>query len=85
MLPPDVLLAGLDISVAALRTGGWWIVLAEHPQATRFRRVEPDLAGHEIRFARPRGAADGAQVAVARLAQPVRVAFEAGDFLPPHP
>jgi hypothetical protein len=83
MLPPDILLAGLDITVAELRQGGWWIVLAEHPQATRFRRREQDLAAHEVRFAAPGALANAAEVAADRLEHPTRVAFEAGDFLPP--
>jgi hypothetical protein len=82
MLPPDIMLAGLDITVAELREGGWWIVLAEHPQATRFRRGEPDLAAHEARFAKPGTFANAAEVAADRLENPTRVAFEAGDFLP---
>lgn len=82
MLPPDIMLAGLDITVDELRTAGWWIVLAEHPQALRFRRAESDLTGHEVRFSAPGGLADGAVVAKERMAHPVRVAFEATDFLP---
>jgi hypothetical protein len=83
MLPPDIMLVGLDITVDALRQPGWWIVLSEHPQATRFRRQESDLAAHEARFAGPAGHANGAAVARARLENPTRIAFEAGDFLPP--
>jgi hypothetical protein len=83
LLPPDVVLAGLDITVDALHEPGWWIVLAEHPQATRFRRQEPDLAGHEIVFGTAAGNATGATVARDRLEDPTRIAFEAGDFLPP--
>lgn len=83
MLPPDIMLAGLDITVDTLREPGWWIVLAEHPQATRFRRQEPDLAGHEVVFATVAGNATGATVAHDRLEDPTRIAFEAGDFLPP--
>lgn len=84
MLPPDMLLAGLDITVDALRQPGWWIVLAEHPQAIRFRRDEADLVGHEIRFAVPPGGSDqtGASVAKDRMDHPTRIAFEADDFLP---
>ena len=55
MLPPDIMLAGLDITVDQLRAPGWWIVLAEHPQATRFRRSEVDLVAHEVRFASAKG------------------------------
>jgi hypothetical protein len=86
MLPPDIMLAGLDITVNELRQPDWWIVLAEHPQATRFRRAEPDLAGHEVRFASPvkHGIdATGAIVAAERLENPTRIAFAANDFLPP--
>jgi hypothetical protein len=85
MLPPDIMLAGLDITVAALRAGGWWIVLAEHPQATRFRRHEADLTAHEARFAKPGALPHAAAVAAERLENPTRVAFEAGDFLPKAP
>jgi len=83
MLLPDIMLAGLDITVDALREPGWWIVLAEHPQATRFRRQEPDLAAHEVVFATAAANATGATVAQDRLEDPTRIAFEAGDFLPP--
>ena len=82
MLPPDIMLAGLDISVAELRQPGWWIVLAEHPQAARFRRSERELTAHEVLFASPGVASHGAAVAAERLENPTRVAFEAGDFLP---
>lgn len=83
MLPPDIMLAGLDITVDALREPGWWIVLAEHPQATRFRRLEGDLADHEVRFSTTSATATGASEAGDRLENPTRIAFEAGDFLPP--
>jgi hypothetical protein len=83
MLPPDIMLAGLDITVDALREPGWWIVLAEHPQATRFRRQETDLVGHEVAFASAGSGTTGATVARDRLENPTRIAFEAGDFLPP--
>jgi hypothetical protein len=82
MLPPDIMLAGLDITVNELREGGWWIVIGEHPQAARFRRHEADLTSHEARFAKPGAHANAAAVAAARLENPTRVAFEAGDFLP---
>lgn len=84
MLPPDIMLAGLDITVDALRQPGWWIVLSQHPQAPRFRRKEADLRDHEVLFSEPDGTgANGASTAQARLEDPIRVAFEAGDFLPP--
>jgi hypothetical protein len=83
MLPPDIMLAGLDITVDALRQPGWWIVLSEHPQAPRFRRSEGDLRDHEVLFSSPgEQGANGASEAKARLEHPTRIAFEAGDFLP---
>jgi len=82
MLPPDVMLAGLDITVDALRQPGWWIVIGEHPQAPRFRRSETDLDDHEVRFSSPGADATGAVVAQSRLENPTRIAFEAADFLP---
>jgi hypothetical protein len=85
-LPPDIMLAGLDITIDQLREPGWWIVLSEHPQATRFRAKgdHDSPADAEIRFARPASGPDatGATEAAARLAQPVRIAFDAADFLP---
>lgn len=81
MLPPDVMLCGLDITVDQLREPGWWIVLSEHPQATRFRRREADLNGHEVRFSTVTRA-NGAEMAADRLENPVRIAFEATEFLP---
>lgn len=77
-LPPDVLIAGLDISIDELRTPGWWVVLGEHPQATRFRCTENGTAA---RFAQ--GTGTGADVAADRLELPDRIAFEASTFLPP--
>lgn len=79
-LPPDVLIAGLDISIDTLRGGGWWVVLAEHPQAPRFRCAENERQ-NPPRFAT--GTGTGADVAKARLANPNRIAFEASSFLPP--
>lgn len=81
MLEPDIMLAGLDLTVAELRKPDWWIVLAEHPQAPRFRRREPDLIGEQVRFTDPRALADGAQVAADRLENPNRIAWEAAIFL----
>lgn len=81
-LDPDIMVAGLDITVTDLRAGGWWIVLAQHPQAPRFRRKETDLVAHESAFADVSAYDHGATVAADRLENPVRVAFEAGDFLP---
>jgi hypothetical protein len=80
MLPPDIMLCGLDITIDELRAGGWWIVVSEHPQAARFRRNERDLDAHEVAFSEP-GLRHGAELAQDRLQNPVRVAFEAGDFL----
>jgi hypothetical protein len=84
-LPPDLKLVGFDVTVDALRSPGWWIVLAEHPQAPRFRRSEADLAGAEVVFASaPSGqGATGATVARERIENPTRVAFAAAEFLPP--
>ena len=83
MLPPDVMLVGLDITVDALRAPGWWIVLAEHPQATRFERKEDDVDPGDVVFAGVPGGATGATVAEQHLADPTRIAFATDDFLPP--
>ena len=88
-LEPDIMLAGLDITTEKLREPGWWIIISEHPQSTRFRRPPgEDLAAHEVSFSAPppvAGAGDttsGASLAADRLESPVRVAFDAGEFLP---
>lgn len=80
-LEPDIMLAGLDLTVAELRKPDWWIVLSEHPQAPRFRRAEPDLVGQQVRFADPRALPDGGAVAKDRLENPNRIAWEAAIFL----
>ena len=86
-LPPDIMLVGLDITVEQLRQAGWWIVVSEHPQSTRFRRPSTEeLIGHEVAFSTPppaTGPTSGATVAADRLESPTRIAFEASDFLPP--
>ena len=81
-LAPDIMLSGLDITVDELREDGWWLVLGEHPQAPRMRFKEPDIVGHQVRFASPGANAHGGEVATSRLEHPTRIAFEAGDFLP---
>lgn len=85
-LSPDVMLTGLDITIAELRTPGWWIVVGEHPQAPRFEFQDGgDIARGQVAFAKPNGA-HGAAVATKRLTMPARVAFDADDFLPrPNP
>lgn len=80
-LEPDIMLAGLDLTVDDLRTEDYWIVLSEHPQAPRFRRAERDLVGDEVRFTSPGGHADSAAVAADRLENPNRIAWEAALFL----
>lgn len=80
-LEPDIMLVGLDITVAELRGPDWWIVMSEHPQAPRFRRQERDLTAHEVEFARTAGHPHGASVAADRLENPNRIAWEAALFL----
>ena len=41
-LEPDVALIGVDLSIAELDQPEWWIVIAEHPTATRFDRPRDD-------------------------------------------
>ncbi len=76
MLSPDIMLVGLNITTDKLKAGGWWIVLAEHPQATRFRRSEED----DVIFSSPGALVTGALVAEKRLGNPTRIAFKASDF-----
>jgi hypothetical protein len=80
-LEPDIALVGVDLSVEELDGPGWWIVLAEHPSATRFElpggaQAPPNSPDH-VSVNLP----DAAAVAKARLHHPTRVAFEATDLI----
>ncbi len=80
-LEPDIALVGVDLSVEELDGPGWWIVIAEHPSATRFElpggeQAAPNSPDH-LRSAKP----DGAAFALDQLHHPTRVAFEATDLV----
>ena len=80
-LEPDVALIGVDLSIEELDDPSWWILVAEHPSATRFDRPrDSDLPPGE-RFLEVPGAGNGAAFAAARLHDPVRVAFQATDLI----
>jgi hypothetical protein len=80
-LEPDIALVGVDLSVEELDGPGWWIVIAEHPSATRFElpggvQAPPNSPNH-LSSNRPHAAA----FAEDRLHHPTRIAFEATDLI----
>ncbi|RXZ67251.1 hypothetical protein [Agromyces albus] len=80
-LEPDIAVVGVDLSVEELDGPGWWIVIAEHPSATRFElpdgeEAAPNSPDH-LGSTKPNGAA----FALDRLHHPTRVAFEATDLI----
>jgi hypothetical protein len=77
-LDPDVAFVGVDLSVAELDTKGWWIVVAEHPSATRFDHAD---ASADARGFLASPAAHAAELAEHHLHRPTRVAFEARDLV----
>jgi len=78
-LEPDIMLAGLDITTAMLRQPGWWIVISEHPQSTRFRRPHnEDLTAHEVRFSVPPAVVGPTDT----MSGATGGAFDAREFLP---
>ncbi len=80
-LEPDIALIGVDLSIAELDQPEWWIVIAEHPTATRFDRPrDADLPAGQ-KFLTVPSASDGAGFATTRLHRPVRVAFQATDLI----
>lgn len=80
-LEPDIALVGLDLSVEELDEPGWWIVIAEHPSATRFElpggEQFPDSSPDHLSTS----ASDAAAFADTLLHNPTRVAFEATDLI----
>jgi len=87
-LPPDFALVGVNLSIAELQDPKWWIVIAEHPTATRFERPGDDspLAGGRFlgRTSNTPGAptlTGGATFAADKLHDPTRIAFQAMDLI----
>lgn len=80
-LEPDFALIGVDLSIEELDDPSWWILVAEHPSATRFDRPRDVNLPAGTRFLDVPSAGDGAAFAAARLHDPVRVAFQATDLI----
>lgn len=74
LLQPDLALVGVDLSIEQIDQPEWWILIAEHPSATRFDRKSSDG-----RFADTGPGAAG--FAADRLHLPTRVAFQATDLV----
>lgn len=80
-LPPDIALVGVDLSVRELdEDDDWWIVIAEHPSATRFERPADSDPPDPARFLTDH-ADNAAEYAATHLHDPVRVAFQATDLI----
>lgn len=80
-LEPDIALVGLDLSVQELdEDDDWWILIAEHPSATRFERPQDaELPDSQVHL--DDTAPHAAQYASDHLHDPVRVAFQATDLI----
>jgi hypothetical protein len=80
-LEPDIALVGVDLTVEELDGPGWWIVIAEHPSATRFELPggvqAPANSPDHLSEHHPHAAA----FANSHLHHPTRVAFEATDLI----
>ncbi len=79
-LEPDIALIGVDLGLDEIDRPEWWILIAEHPGATRFERAADGSPGLG-QFISAGGAGNGAALAAARLHDPTRVAFQATDLV----
>jgi hypothetical protein len=84
-LEPDIALVGVNLGIDEIDKPEWWILIAEHPTATRFDRPrDADLDADDLidgHFLKVRSASNSATWAQARLHDPVRVAFQATDLI----
>ncbi|WP_395306710.1 hypothetical protein V4U86_14630 [Mycobacterium sp. AMU20-3851] len=84
-LEPDIALVGVNLAIDELDRPEWWILIAEHPTATRFDRpIDADIGAADLidgKFLTVPSASDSAAFAKARLHDPVRVAFQATDLI----
>ncbi|OUS97410.1 hypothetical protein [Rhodococcus sp. NCIMB 12038] len=76
-LGPDTVIVCIDLSVAEMTSGGWWVLISEHPTATRFDRADNAQGS----FLGTGGMTDAAAWAQKRVHQPVHVAFPATDVI----
>lgn len=81
LLAPDTAVVGLDLSVPELEQPGWWILVSEHPSATRFVRRDNEGQGRRYLTDGPPGQQDAARWAASHLHDPMRVAFPAADLI----
>ena len=84
-LEPDIALVGVNLGIDEIDKPEWWILIAEHPTATRFDRPrDADLHADDLidgHFLKVRSVSNSAKWAQARLHDPVRVAFQATDLI----
>lgn len=77
-MEPDITLVGVDVSISDLKSGDWWVVISEHPEATRFTSVKGSVHGP---FIRASGTATSSVWALNNVHQPTQVAFAATDVI----
>lgn len=80
-LEPDFALVGVNLSIDEIDHPDWWITIAEHPTATRFKRPRDANISASATFLKVPGAASSAEYAKGSLHNPARVAFHATDLV----
>lgn len=82
-LEPDTALVCVDLSIDEIDQEPWWVLIAEHPAATRFDRPADGVVRDDrfLRAALARGASSGAAFAKEQLHRPTRIAFKATDLV----
>jgi hypothetical protein len=80
-LEPDIALIGVNLGIDEIDQPEWWILIAEHPTATRFDRPRDANLPPGQQFLAVPQASESATFAKLRLHDPVRVAFQATDLI----
>jgi hypothetical protein len=80
-LEPDIALIGVNLGIDEIDQPEWWILIAEHPTATRFDRPRDANLPPGQQFLAVPQATESAAFAKLRLHDPVRVAFQATDLI----
>jgi hypothetical protein len=80
-LEPDIALIGVNLGIDEIDKPEWWILIAEHPTATRFDRPRDANLPPGLQFLTVPEATESATFAKLRLHDPVRVAFQATDLI----
>lgn len=75
-LADDLVVVGIDLSITEMASNGWWVLISEHPTATRF-----DNRNAATPFVGPGGASTSASWARNHVHKPIQVAFPAADVI----